>query len=824
MDEHYRSKEAEPKWQQFWEENEIYVFHPDAKRETFSIDTPPPTVSGKMHLGHAFSYTQQDIIARYQRMKGKNVFFPFGTDDNGLPTEKLVEQKKNVLSRTLSREEFVRLCLQVIEEEKPKFIHSWKEIGMSADFKGSYSTINQHSQITSQASFIELYQKGRIYQQESPSTFCVACQTAIAQAEFENIEMKSHFNDIAFKAQGKDVIISTTRPELIPACVALFYHPDDVRYTAWKGKFARVPLFDYDVPFLADASVDPEKGTGLMMVCTFGDKEDVDKWHRFHLPLRVVIEKYGRMNELAGEFKGLKLKEARQKILEKLKEQGYLLRQQEISHPVNVHERCKTEIEFLKTKQWYIRILDRKEELLEAGNQIAWYPPHMKVRYDHWVQNLNWDWCISRQRHFGIPLPAWRCKKCNTIILPDTKDLPVDPAIHAPKKPCRCGSTQFISETDVLDTWATSSLTPEIAGNWVHHGEYGYVFDNKPFALRPQAHDIIRTWLFYTMVQSSYHHGRVPWKNVMISGHAQDPQGRKMSKSLGNIIEPQAMIQKYSADALRFWAAGSKLGDDLPFLEKDLVTGQKCVTKLWNASKLSLLHLQDYMPENILDNNGQDGRKRATLELFDRWLLSRLHRVIQESTESFDHYEYSQTKLGVENFFWHVFCDYYLEIAKDRLYNPNRRGVEARKSAQYALYEALLSIVKMMAPIMPHITEEIYQQYFAQKEKQSSLHLSSWPKFDPRFIDADAEAAGDLGMDIIAAVRKHKSEEKVSIKEEIAELVVESQEPGFADVIYALQDDLKATLSCQVLKLTGKTSFESEKFGVKIGATFAKGF
>ncbi len=805
----YDPKESEPRWQQYWEDKEIYVYHSNPKKETYSIDTPPPTVSGKMHLGHAFSYTQQDIIVRYQRMKGKNVFFPFGTDDNGLPTERLVEKNKNILSTKLPRQEFVQICNQFIAQEKPKFIQAWKDIGMSADFKRSYSTINKHCQIVSQASFIDLYQKGRIYQQESPTTFCVSCQTAIAQAEFENIEMTSHFNDIVFKCGGIDLVISTTRPELLPACVALFYHPEDKRCNKLKGKFAKVPLFNYEVPILSDDSVDKEKGTGLMMVCTFGDKEDVDKWFRYKLPLRVVINQQGRMNELAGSFHGQKMKEARKAILEQLQQQKLLLRQKEIVHAVNVHERCKTEIEFLKTKQWYIKILDKKEELLEAANHITWYPEHMKVRYIHWVQNLNWDWCISRQRHFGIPIPIWTCQKCHKHLLPELKDLPIDPAINKPKKPCSCDSTNFVGETDVLDTWATSSVTPEITRNWSHQGEYQITYENCPMDLRPQAHDIIRTWLFYTLVKSWYHFQRVPWKNVMISGHAQDPQGRKMSKSLGNIIEPMDMIKKYSADALRFWAAGSKLGDDLPYQEKDLLTGQKFITKLWNASKFSLMHLEDYESGMIT-------------EVFDKWLLSKLNRLIKDSTESFEQYEYSKTKAEVENFFWHTFCDYYLEIVKDRLYNPDKRSKESRKSGQEALYVSLLTIIKMMAPIMPHITEEIYQLYFQDKENQTSIHLSAWPTINPQLIDEHIELKGDLGIDIIAAVRKYKSEQQVSLKEELSQLILVSGEAisdqtEFVEMIKSIEEDLKAVLKVKQIVFSGSTSLETEKFAIKVG-------
>ncbi len=805
LPQHYNPQESEPKWQDYWAEHDIYEFHPDPKKETYAVDTPPPTVSGKMHLGHAFSYTQQDIIVRYQRMSGKNVFFPFGSDDNGLPTERLVEKSRNIRSTNMSREEFVKICNEFIAEEKPKFIQAWKSIGMSADFKRSYSTINRHCQITSQASFIDLFHKGRIYRQESPISWCVTCQTAIAQAEFENVEMTSYFNDVIFKCGGKDLVISTTRPELIPACVAIFYHPDDARYQKLKGKFATVPLFGYEVPVLSDEHVDKDKGTGLMMVCTFGDKDDVDKWHRYKLPLRVVFEPHGKMNSLAGEFKGLKIKDARKAILEKLKEKSLLLRQKDIAHAVNVHERCKTEIEFLKTKQWYIRILDRKEELLEAADKIAWCPPHMKVRYDHWVQNLNWDWCISRQRHFGIPIPVWVCTECKSPLVPDRKDLPVDPAREIPKKPCSCGSREFEGEKDVLDTWATSSVTPEIAGNWAHKGEYDFLYDEKkPFSLRPQAHDIIRTWLFYTMVKSQYHFGRIPWEKVMISGHAEDAHGRKMSKSLGNIIEPMDMIGKYSADALRFWAAGSKLGDDLPFQEKDLVTGQKFITKLWNASKFALSHLEDYEEGKIT-------------ELFDAWLLSKLHRIVKESTDTFETYEYSRTKAIIEQFFWHTFCDQYLEIVKDRLYNSTIRGAAARASAQRGLHEGLVSVLKIIAPIMPHITEEIYHLYFAEKERKKSIHLSDWPLYDKKMIDPRAELVGDIGVDIINSVRKWKSSRKLSMKEEISTLTLISEDADFNEMVRAIEDDLKAVLNVRMIVFEGTTSLETESMGIRVG-------
>lgn len=547
-----------------------------------------------------------------------------------------------------------------------------------------------------------------------------------------------------------------------------------------------------------------------MMVCTFGDKEDVDKWFRFKLPLRVVLEKNGRLNELAGEFKGMKIKEARKAIIDRLKETGTLVHQKEVTHAVNVHERCKTEIEFLKTKQWYIRILDQKEKLLRLAETITWYPPHMKVRYDHWVQNLNWDWCISRQRHFGIPIPVWRCAKCSTYVVPEAKALPVDPTLDMPKNACSCGSTKFVGETDVLDTWATSSVTPEITSNWVDRGEYDFKYLDKPFDLRPQAHDIIRTWLFYTLVKSYFHHGRAPWKQVMISGHAQDPHGRKMSKSLGNIVEPQEMIKKYSADALRFWAAGSTLGDDLPFQDKDLLTGQKFATKLWNAAKFCIMHLEDFSLE-------LDERENVVTEVMDRWLLSKLQKVILECTESFDRFEYSKTKTRVEHFFWHEFCDQYLEIVKDRLYNSGVRGAEGKKSAQHTLYVTLLSILKMMAPITPHITEEVYHLFFAAREGKKSVHISSWPAAQQHLLDEQAELAGDVAVDIVSTVRRWKSEQKVSLKEEIATIVLIGEDKEFKEVVERVRDDLCAVLNTKKIVFAGPTTLVSEQYKIKVG-------
>ena len=783
----YEAHEAEPRWQAFWEKHGISTFDPKAKGEIYSVDTPPPTVSGKMHLGHAFSYAQQDYIVRYQRMRGKNVFYPFGSDDNGLPTDKLVEKTKKVRSKDFTRGDYRKLCLEFVKENKPAFIADWKRLGMSCDFSIEYSTIDPRCQRLGQRSFIDLYKKGLVYRAETPVTWCPSCQTAIAQAEFENVDMTSHFNDIAFTSHGQELVIATTRPELLAACVALFAHPHDKRYAHLKGKFATVPLFNYEVPILFDEAADPEKGTGLMMCCTFGDKDDVQKWYAHKLPLRVAITPDGKMNELASAYKGLSLKEARAKIIDDLKASGALLQQSPLTHAVNVHERCGTEIEFLKTSQWFIKVLDRKEELLAAADSIKWYPEHMKVRYQHWVENLNWDWCISRQRYYGVPFPVWYTKS-GEIIVADESQLPVDPFVDAPRG-WTGAKEDLIPESDVFDTWMVSSVTPQIGRDLgVERGKPGLY----PMSLRPQAHDIIRTWAFYTITKGIYHDEQAPWADIVISGHVLDPKGQKMSKSKGNAIAPQDVIHKYGADALRYWAAGVKLGDDLPYMEKDLQTGHKTITKLWNATRFAISHLQDYQ--------GFEGE----LAVMDRWLLSKFNTVVKEATESFDKYEYSKTRLDADKFFWQVFCDNYLEIVKDRLYTPEKYG-EQTLSAKHALYTVSLGILKLFAPIMPHVTEELYHAHYAAVEKHLSIHQSSWSLYRPELLDVEAERVGDEVVAIVAAVRKFKSERQLSMKAPLAKLVITTK--------------LDLTLvETEVLAVTGAKDLEHKKgdFAVEI--------
>lgn len=777
----YDAKSSEPKWMEFWEKNSVYKFDAKSKKPIFSIDTPPPTVSGKMHIGHSFSYAQQDFIARFQKMFGRNVFYPFGTDDNGLATERLVEKLKNVRATEMPRDEFVRLCLETLENElRPKYLEDWKRLGMSCDFSIFYTTINEHCQRISQKSFLDLFNKGRVYRKRTPFMWCPECQTSIAQVELNDKPKSSKFVYIKFETSvGKPITIATTRPELMPACVGVHVHPDDSRYKKFIGGKAKLPIFNREVGIYANKLVDMNFGTGAVYHCTFGDMDDVEWIDAMKITPIEVMNSDGTFNEKAGKYKGMRSAEAREAIINDLQDLGVVEKVEPIDHVVNVHERCGTEIEILMTEQWFIKYLDLKKSMVSWGSKLGWHPKHMKNRYDNWVNGLKYDWNISRQRFFGVPFPLWYCGSCGNVMLAREKDLPVDPLKDTPPvKACpKCNSANFIPERDVMDTWATSSLTPQIAVALMPKSLHKKLY---PMNLRPQAHDIITFWLFNTIVKSQLHTKVNPWHDVMISGWVLDPHGKKMSKSKGNVIEPQFMMEKYSADCLRFWAASSKLGEDLPAQDNEFLAAKKFVTKIWNASRFCFMHLGDYK-----------GEKPKKLEIIDKWLLLKLNNVIKVSTDSFLNYEYSKTKAEVENFFWNVFCDNYLELVKDRLYNADRRGKDARLSAQYTLYRSLLSILKLMAPITPFITEEIYQKYFRKAGKFESIHVSDWPKADKKLVDKKAEKLGDGAVEIISKVRHFKSSNNKSLKTPVKVTIQNSLKP--------LQDDLKAVLSASEL-------------------------
>lgn len=793
----YDPKASEPKWQAFWEDEQVFAFDPKSKAEVYSIDTPPPYASADhLHVGHGMSYTQFEFVARYKRMRGFNVFFPMGWDDNGLPTERFVEKKHNVDKSTISRSDFIKLCIEETQRVGKTYKHLWTEMGLSMDWNLLYTTIGPTAQAVAQRSFIDLYNKKLMVRVEDPVMWCTKCQTAIAQADLDDVEKQSQFNTIKFKYKqdDSDILIMTTRPELIPACVALFVHPEDERFKSYVGHKAIVPLTSQEVPIVADESVDPEKGTGFMMVCTWGDAEDVDKWKRYSLDTRCVIDEKGHMNELAGKYKGLYINKARKAMLEDLEEQGLLVKQEQITHVTNVHERCKTPLEFYKTPQWFIKVLEHKDQLLDQVEKVNWYPTHMKVRMRHWVENLKWDWCISRQRFYGVPFPVWYCNNCHEVVLASDDELPVNPMESTTKNTCSCDNCDLRPEEDVMDTWMTSSMTPQVAFKW---GEKDSLMKNFPMSLRPQAHDIIRTWAFYTLVKAFYHEKTIPWTDIMVSGHGQDPKGRKMSKSLGNVVTMKEVIDKYSADAFRYWSSSVTLGDDLPFQEKDVATGQKTVNKLWNATKFTFLQLEDF--------NSKDAPELLPV---DQWLLHELAKTIKTSTENFDAYAYSKSRAVVDNFFWKTFCDNYLEIIKDRVYNPDTRGEAGRKSAQYALYTALLAIIKMYSPFMPHITEELYQLFFRKHEETVSIHKAAWPALNEADLEFPLAKIGETLLYAVESARKAKSERNVSLKTEIISYKLKAK---LNDVEFdMIKDDLKA--AANIKELTFEPLDEKSEF------------
>ncbi len=779
----------EEKWKSFWEREKIYRFDLRSKKKVYSVDTPPPTFSGRMHIGHACSYSQQDFIIRFKRMKGFNVFYPFGVDNNGLPTERLVEKTKKIKSKEMPREDFIKFCMDFVNKEFPGFVQDWKNIGISCDWNIMYATIDEHSRRISQWSFLDLYKKKRMERRDAPAMYCPECRTGVAQVEVEDKEIPSMFVDIIFKVDGKDLIISTTRPELLPASVAMFYHPEDKRYKHLKGKKAKVPLFNIEVPILEDKRADPEKGTGIAYCATFGDQTDMEWQKAYNLPIKEAIGRDGKMTSLAGKYNGMTIKKARDAIINDLKKEGLLIRQEKITHLVNVHERCGTEVEFIKSRQWFLKYLDLKKDMLGWGSELNWYPKFMKGRYDNWVRGLQWDWLISNQRHFGVSFPVWYCKKCGEVILAREEDLPIDPIENKPPvKQCpKCKSKEFIPETDVFNTWFTSSMTPQIIVQLMDKKFQRKLF---PMSLRPQAHEIISFWLFNTVVKSQLHFKKNPWKDVVISGFV-TLKGEKMSKSKGNVIEPQEIMKKYGADALRFWASSSKLGKDFDYQEKDVIAGKRFLTKLINASNFVFMNLEDW-----------DGKKPKKLEKIDELFLRNLGNVIFTATSRFEDYEYSRAKFNIEEFFWKGFCDNYLEIVKKRIYNEIGGK---KKSAQYTLYQSLLAILKMMAPFTPFITEEIYQNYFRKYEKDKSIHISGWPKYEKAKLK-------DIGLslnkwylltNLIARVRQEKTNARKSMNSKIVLTLGREVKKKLKDVL----EDLGSVTNAEEIK-EGKFNVE----------------
>jgi len=764
MDKKYDHIKFEDEARKLWEKDKIYLFEKDTKKEIYSIDTPPPTVSGSLHIGHVFSYIHTDIVARYKRMTGFNIFYPMGFDDNGLATERFVEKNNKIKAHMMKRSEFIDLCLKESDQAEKSFEHLWKQLALSIDWTKVYTTISEKVRKISQYSFLQLYQKKLAYKKEEPALYCTTCRTSVAQAELDNREFKTQFNDIEFKTgDGEQLIIATTRPELIPACVAVFYHPDDERYKPLKNKFAFTPVLNKKVPILPDDKVDPEKGTGIVMCCTFGDQTDI-LWYKKHkLPFIQVVGLDGIWTEHAGPLQGLKSIEARKKMLELLKEEGKLLNQTTITHNVNTHERCKQEIEYLILSQWFIKILDHKDEFLKQADKVNWYPKFMQARYIDWVKNLGWDWCISRQRFYGIPFPVWYCQGCNHVLVADEKELPIDPQEQDyPGKKCpKCSSTDIKPDTDVMDTWNTSSLTPQINVNWPEEDQ-GI---KMPMSLRPQAHDIIRTWTFSTIVKAYFHQKTIPWNDIVISGHVLAGK-EKISKSAGKAnLTPENLLTNYSADAIRYWSANGKLGTDTAFSENQLKIGQRLITKIWNAFRFCKEHISDYQKNDT-----------PNLDDLSKWLLHKFNLTISSYIKHFEKYEYTQALESLEKFFWHNFCDNYLELIKDQLFNPEKYEQEQLECTKFTLYEIGFGMIQLYAPFLPHITETIYQELFSINEPGNSIHVTNLNPKRYSYVFCEENNLIDRVIEIVSIIRKFKSENQLSLKTEVEKLTINSKD------------------------------------------------
>lgn len=757
----YDGSLVEPQMRKYWEDNEIYKYIPDKSKPMFSIDTPPPTVNGTLHIGHIFSYTQAEIVARYKRMQGFNVYYPFGFDDNGLPSERLVERENKIKARDVSRQDFCKMCIDTTQKYEKEFKELWASMGFSCDWELLYSTVNENTQKLSQKFFLDLAKKGYAYIKESPVLWCVECQTSIAQAELESKEIESYFNYIPFEVEGKALEIATTRPELLSGVVAVFVNPADDRYKDLIGKMAKVPLYGFEVPILGDEKVGIEKGTGVVMCATFGDTTDVEWYETYKLPYKKVILPDGTISKDIAHVGGMTVKDARKEIVRLLNENNLLLKSEKIVHTVSVHERCGTEVEIIPSKQWYIDILSRKEDLLEIGSKINWYPEQMQNRYISWVENLKWDWCISRQRYFGVPFPVWYCKKCGKAHFASEEQLPVNPLEVKYEAVCECGSTEFIPDSAVLDTWATSSISPFI--NVDTASKYGHTIDDfMPMSVRTQAHEIIRTWAFYSIVRSLYHTNDVPWKDAMICGIVLAKPGEKFSKSKGNSkLTPQELVKECTADYIRYGVANVKLGTDTFFDQQDVVdTSKRFITKLWNSCKFVLSHLTDFDPSYTVTNSLP----------IDQWIISKTNAAIAEAKRYLDCYEVGLARKVIDSLFWNDLCDNYIEIVKERLYQPDIHGVEERKSAQQAIYYCLLNILKMYSIYVPYVTEYIYLKAFKEFVGEKSIHITQWEQ--DLSINEEAIKFGEEFVRIVSEARKYKSENGLSMRAEMEELTI----------------------------------------------------
>lgn len=735
---------VEKRWLAEWNDTDFY-FDTHSQKPQYVIDTPPPYPTGKLHIGHALNWVYMDIIARYKRMTGYNVMFPQGWDCHGLPTEVKVEETHNITKNDVSREEFRRMCRELTVENIAKMRQSLRTMGFSVDWSHEYITMEPYYYAKTQLSFLRMLKDGYIYQDEHPVNYCTRCETAIAFAEVSYYEGTTLLNFFDFDG----LEIATTRPELLAACVAVAVHPDDDRYTGIVGKTLRVPIFGHEVTIIADDAVDMNFGSGAVMICTFGDKTDVFWWKKHHLPLRKALSTKGTMTAICGKYEGMTSKDCRTAILADMKALGILKEQKQIDQRVGGCWRCKTPIEILSERQWFVRV--KGDEIVKAARDIKWYPEHMLQRLENWAEQMEWDWCISRQRLFATPIPVWFCDTCGEMILPDEADLPIDPTVDKPKHACpKCGGTSFTGEMDVLDTWMDSSITDLHVTGWDGSSMPPYF----PAQIRPQGHDIIRTWAFYTILRSMALLGEKPWDGILINGMVLGEDGFKMSKSRGNVIGPEDVMGPYGVDALRQWAAaGSSTGQDIQFNWNDVVAASRFQTKMWNVVRFSLMQITTESPVAETD---------APSTLIDRWMLANLSQTIAETTDAMENYLFDKGLKLIRDFAWNVLANEYLELVKGRLYStePDRAG------AVYTLQTTMDALCTMLSPYIPFFAQECYHHLSGGKR------VIDHPWVDFSYTDANAVRDGELVVKIVGVLRKYKHDAGLALNAPLGEVTI----------------------------------------------------
>lgn len=764
---------VEPKWQRRWLEEKPYAFRKDdTTSPVYVIDTPPPYPSGEFHMGTALNWTYMDIIARYKRMRGFNVFFPQGWDCHGLPTEVQVEKKYGIRKSDLPPEKFRELCIKLTEENIAHMREEMNSMGFSIDWTSEYKTMDPSYYSRTQLSFVRLYKKGLIYRGEHPVNWCPRCETAIADAEVEYIERETLLNYIKFELEsGETIVIATTRPEFLPACVVVAVHPSDNRYGKIVGKKVKVPPLGQVVEVIEDPDVDPNFGTGVVMVCTFGDKTDV-KWVKKHrLPVIKILDGSGRMTSSAGKYRNLSVTEAREAILEDLEQSGLLEKSERLKQEVGVCWRCKTPVEILSVPQWFMRVLDLNPRVIEEAEQVRWIPPHMKTRLIEWARSMDWDWVISRQRIFATPIPVWYCRSCGEPLVAEEEELPVIPWKDAPRRKCeKCGGNEFEPERDVLDTWMDSSITIAVHAGWPDLDPRLF-----PADLQPNGTDIIRTWDYYLMVRHLALLDASPYKSVLINGMVVGSDGRKMSKSLGNYVDTTFARRRFGVDALRQWATlGATTGSDVPFSWKEVEFGYRFMRKLWNAVRFAAPYL--------LKREDVDAGELRPLDL---WILSRVNRLVKDVTAALEEFNFNFALKKIQSFAWHDLCDMYIEEVKHRLYGGEKTA------AAFTLHSIILTLIKLLSPFIPHFTEEVYRSCFGEEK---SIHLQSWPEPEEKFIDEKAEKAGDTINSVIASLRKFKSERGIPLSKELSKAIICCSDGNLRGILLSGLEDIAGTI------------------------------